>query len=107
MYLTGISRLQALFRVLVKEAYIHTDDGLDYNDRELWGPRLTIGFFIYLGLITGEKVEEDDQFSCGSDEIDATLQSPPHIERNINGSALLVVDEQEIEAQKLSVLFVL
>jgi hypothetical protein len=88
-YPTGISRLQALFRVLLMDNYFLSPHRLD-DDPELWGSRLAIGFFVQLGRDAIDKIDGNDQSSCGLDEIEAILQSPPHIERDSDSIGLVV-----------------
>jgi hypothetical protein len=99
-YPTGISRLQALFRVLIMDKYYFSDYRLG-DDPGLWELRLVIGFFVYLGWSAGEKVDKDDQSVCDKDEIEDMLESPPHVERDSNGYTRVVVDtELEIDVRK-------
>jgi hypothetical protein len=92
-YLTGISRLQALFRVLVMDNNFFSDYRLG-DDPALWELRFTIGFFVYLGLGAGDQVDWTDELSCGRDEIEAMLQPPLHLETNNNGHIVVVADTE-------------
>jgi hypothetical protein len=88
-YPTGISRLQALFRVLIMDKYQFSDYRLS-EDPEPWELRLVIGFFVYLGWSASEKIDEGDWSVCDRDEIKDILNSPPVFERRSDGVTVVV-----------------